>query len=174
LGREYTGYTCILSAVKDHISLEDLAHMKRILLDSCLVELTFKDPLSNKMEMILRGNSKSFNKNPEIVKKTMNKEDRYGHVVPLDTLICLLSPYLRHTTQTMVLKEDKNQCLCYDTSTTKKPTDIIMNQITPVAKEAPIIFGRVKIQLCIDIHNTRIDYPLAIILLAMGNVKTCF
>jgi hypothetical protein len=65
--------------------------MKRILLDGCPAELTFEEPLSNKMEMILRGNSKSFNENPEVVKKTMNKEDRYSHLVPLDILICLLS-----------------------------------------------------------------------------------
>jgi hypothetical protein len=71
----------------------------------------------------------------------MNKEDKYSHIVPLDILICLLSLYLRHTMQTMVLKEGKNQPLCYNASTTKKPTDIVMNQITPVAREAPITFG---------------------------------
>ncbi len=145
LGGEYAGYTRnihrTLSAVKDHISPEDLTHMKRIILDGCPAELTFEEPLSNKMEMISRGNSKSFNKNPEIVKKSMNKEHRYSHIVPLDILICLLSPYLRHTTQTMVLKEGKNPHLCYGASTTKKPTDIFMNQITPVAQEAPINLG---------------------------------
>jgi hypothetical protein len=66
LGGEYTGYTCnvhqTLSAVKDHISPEDLAHMKHILLDGCPAELTFKEPLSNKMDMISRGNSKSLKK----------------------------------------------------------------------------------------------------------------
>jgi hypothetical protein len=139
------------------MSPEDLAHMKRIILDGCPAELTFKDPLSNKMEMISRGDSKSFNKNPEIVKKTMNKEDRYSHVVPLDILICLLPPYLRHAMQTMVIKEGRNPCLCYDPSTTKKPTDIVMNQITLVAQEAPITFGRWKIQLYINIYNTRIS-----------------
>jgi hypothetical protein len=100
----------------------------------------FKEPLSNKMEMISRGNSKSFNDNPEIVKKTMNKEDRYSHVVSLDILICLLLSFLRHTTQTMVIKEDNNPHLCYDASTTKKPTDFVMNQVTPVAQEALITF----------------------------------
>jgi hypothetical protein len=178
LGGEYTGFTHVihqtLSVVKEHISPEHLALMKCILLDGCPSELTFKEPLNNKMEMILRGNSKSFNKNLKIVKKTMNKQDRYSHVVPLDILICLLSPYLRHTTQTMVLKEGKNPCPCYDASTTKKPTDIVMNQITPVAQEAPITFGRVKIQLYIDMYNTRISYPLAVIFLAMGNIKACF
>jgi hypothetical protein len=177
LGEEYTGYTCnvhrTLSAVKDHISPEGLAHMKQILLDSCPAELTFEEPLINKMELILRGNSKSFNKNLEIVKMTMNKEDRYSRVVPLDILICLLSPYLRHTMQTMVIKEGNNPHLCCDASTTMKPTDIVMNQITPVAQEAPITSGRVNIQLYIDIYNTRISYPLAVILLAMGNKKAC-
>jgi hypothetical protein len=112
--------------VKDHISPEDPAHIKWILLDGCPIELIFDLPLSNKMEMISRGNSKIFNKNPEIVKK-MNKEDRYSHVIPLDILICLLSPYLGHTMQIMVIKEVKNPFLCYDASSTKKPTDIVMN-----------------------------------------------
>jgi hypothetical protein len=178
LGGEYSGYTRnvhrTLSAVKDHISPDDLARMKQILLEGYPAEIPFKEPLSNKMEMISRGNSKIFNKNPEIVKKTNDKEDRYSHVVPLYILICLLSPYLRHTTQTMVLKEGKNPCLCYDASTTKKPTDIVTNQITTVAREAPITFGRVKIQLYIDIYNTRISYPLAVIFLAIGNIKACF
>jgi hypothetical protein len=99
------------------------------------------------METISRGNSKRFNDNPEIVKKTMNKEDRYSHIVFLDIPICLLLPYLRHTTQTMVIKEDKNPHLCYNASTTRKPTYIIMNQVTPVAREAQITFGKVNIQL---------------------------
>ncbi len=76
--------------------------------------------------------------------------------------------------QTMVIKEGKNSCLCYDASITKKPTNIVMNQITPVAPEAPITFGRVKIQLYIDVYNTTISYPLAVILLTMGNIETCF
>jgi hypothetical protein len=42
--------------VKDYIYPENLSHMKHILLDGCPAELTFEEPLSNKMEMILRGN----------------------------------------------------------------------------------------------------------------------
>jgi hypothetical protein len=87
--------------------------MKQILLDGFSAVLMFEKLISNKMEMILRGSSKSFNINPKIVKKTMNKEDGYCHGIPLDILICLLLPYLRPTTQTMVIKEDKNPCLCY-------------------------------------------------------------
>jgi hypothetical protein len=97
----------------------------------------------------------------------MNKEDRYSHLNTLDILICLLLTYLRCTTQTMVIKEGKNPCLCYNVSTTRKPTNIIMNQVTLVAREASITFGKVKIQLYINIYNTRIRYPPAIILLVM-------
>jgi hypothetical protein len=103
----------------------------------------------------------------------MNKEDWYSLIV-LGIQICLLSPYLMHTTQTMVLKEGKTPHLCYNASKTKKPPDNIMNHITLVAWEAPITFGRVKIQLYIDIYNTSISYPLAVIFLAMGDIKACF
>ncbi len=163
LGGEYTGYfqdvQKILQANRGNVSPKDLAHMERILLDGCPDELTFEEPLSNKMKMISRGNSKSFNKNPDIVKKTMNKEDRYIHVIPMDALICLLSPYLCHTNQTMLLRENNNPHLCYNATTTRKPTDIVINQITPVRHEAPITFGKVKQQLYANIYNTRISYP---------------
>jgi hypothetical protein len=63
LGGEYTGYSCniqkILLAVKDHFSHEDLAHMKLILLDESPAESILEEPLSNRLEMILRRSSKN-------------------------------------------------------------------------------------------------------------------
>ncbi len=47
----------------------------------------------------------------------------------------------------MVIKDNKNPHLCYNAWTTRKPTDIAMNQVTLVMQEAPITFGKVKIQL---------------------------
>jgi hypothetical protein len=44
-------------------------------------------------------------------KKTMNKEYRYSHLVPMDPLLCKLSPYLRHTMQIIVIKDGKNNCI---------------------------------------------------------------
>jgi hypothetical protein len=150
LGGEYTWYFQDVQrtpkAVRDHVSPKDLAHMERILSGGCPAELTFKEPLSNKMEMISQGNSKSFNENPEIVKKMTNKEDRYTHVNPMDVLIHLLSPYLQHATQTMVFNEDKSPHLCYNATTTRKPTNIVMNQVTPVRHKVPITFSKVKQQ----------------------------
>jgi hypothetical protein len=111
-------------------------------MDGCPAEIAFKEPLSNKIEMILRGNSKSFSNNLEIVKKTMNNEDRYSHVDPLDILICLLSPYLRHTTPTMVIKENKYPRLCYNASTGRKPTNIVMNQVAQLHERHQLPFEK--------------------------------
>jgi hypothetical protein len=55
-----------------------------------------------------------------------------------------------------------------------KPTDIVMNQITPVDQESPVTFGHVKLQIYIDTYNTRISYPTNIIIIALANIKACF
>jgi hypothetical protein len=112
MGGEYTGQHrdthSTLAAVRGHVSADDYAHMKWILLDGCPAQLNFEEPLSNKIKMIERGNSKSFNNNTALVLKTMNKEDRYSHLIPLDEIMCRFSPYCRHTTQTMVIKAGKS------------------------------------------------------------------
>jgi hypothetical protein len=77
MGGEYTGYhrdaKKTLVAVRPHVTAEDYNHIEWILLDGCPAELMFTEPLSNKLEMIRHGNSKSFNHHPELVKKAMNK-----------------------------------------------------------------------------------------------------
>jgi hypothetical protein len=175
---EYTGQHrdaySTLAAVKGHVSADDYKQMKRNLLDRCPAQLNVEEPLSNKIEMIDRGNSKSFNASTALVHKTMNKEDRHSHLIPLEEIMCRFSPYCRHTTQTMVIKARKNDGLCWDGSTTIKPVDIVMNQVTPVTCEAPITFSHVKTQLYINIYNTSVICPTFIILLAMADVKACF
>jgi hypothetical protein len=175
---KYTGQhwdvRCILDAVCDHVISDDYGHIKHILLDGCPAQLTFEEPSSNKLELISFCNSKSFVENLQLVQKTMNKEDRYSHLVPMDLLLCKLSPYLHHTMQSIVIKDDKNDCIEWDGLTVTRPTDIVMDQVTPVAQEAPVTFGHVKSQIYMDIYNTRISYPTATILLGLADVKACF
>jgi hypothetical protein len=104
----------------------------------------------------------------------MNKEDCYSHLVPMDPLLCKLSHYLHHTMQSIVIKDGKNDRIVWDGSTVTQPTDIVMNQVTPVAQEAPVTFGHVKSQIYTDIYNTRISYPTATILHGLADVKACF
>ncbi len=89
----------------------------------------------------------------------------------MDPILCKVLPYLRHTTQSIVIKEGKNDRIVWDGSTVLKPTDIVMNDITPVAKESPIAFGHVKMQIFIDIYNMRISYPNERILIALADIK---
>ncbi len=140
-----------LDAIQDHVTSDDYGHIKRILLVGCPSQLTFKEPLSNKLEFISSGNLKSFVENPQLVQKTMNKEDRYSHLVPIYLLLCKLSHYLHHTMQSIVIKDGKNNCIVWDGLTVTQPTDIVMNQVTPVAQEAPVTFSHVKSQIYMDI-----------------------
>ncbi len=104
----------------------------------------------------------------------MNKGDHYSHLVPMDPLLCKLSPYLHHTMHSMVIHDSKNDRILWDGSTVTQPTDIVMNQVTPVTQEAQVTFGHVKSQIYMDIYNMRISYPTATILLGLADVKACF
>ncbi len=92
----------------------------------------------------------------------------------MDSLLCKLSPYLCHTMQNIVIKVDKNNHIVWDGSTITQPTDIVMNLVTPVAQEAPVMLDYVKSQIYMDIYNTRISYPTATIFLGLADVKACF
>ncbi len=104
----------------------------------------------------------------------MNKEDRNSHLVLMDPLLCKLSPYLRHTMQSIVINDGKNNCIEWDGSTVTRLTDIVMNQVTPVAQEAPVMFGHVKSQIYTDIYNTCISNSTATILLCLAEANVCF
>ena len=79
MGGEYTGYHRDIqrtsAAVPPYITAKDCNHIEQILLDGCPAEIMFTEPLDNKLKIIRRGNSKSVNDNPDLVRKAMNKED---------------------------------------------------------------------------------------------------
>ncbi len=79
IGGKYNGYHCdvqrTLVAICPCIIAEDYNHTERILLDGCPAELMFTEPLDNKLKMIRQGNLKSFDDNPDLIRKAMNKED---------------------------------------------------------------------------------------------------
>jgi hypothetical protein len=76
--------------------------------------------------------------------------------------------------QSIVIKDGKNNCIVWNGSIVTRPTDIVMIQVTPVAQEAPVMFGHVKSQIYMDIYNTRISYPTATILLGLADIKALF
>jgi hypothetical protein len=104
----------------------------------------------------------------------MNKEDCYSHLVLMDLLLCKLSSCLHHTMQSIVIKDRWNNCIVWDGLTVTQPTDIVMNQVTPVTQEGPVTFCHVKSQIYMDIYNARISYPTATVFLGLADVKACF
>ena len=163
-----------INAVQGHVSAEDLKHMKRILLQGCPAKLAFTESAKSKRDMIDRGNQKNFVDNPDIVNKTLNKEERYNHLIPMHEVICLLSPYLRHTSQGLILKDGKSPRMVWDGSTKRTPLDNVLNEITSILDEAEITFGDTKRKFLTDLYNMRISYPDAMILLALADIKACF
>ncbi len=178
MGGEYTGYhrdvQRTLVAVHPYIIAEDYNHIEQILLDRCPAELMFTEPLDNKLKMIRQQNLKSFNDNLNLARKAMNKEDQYSHLMPINEDICCTSAYLCHTIQTVIMKPGKNDPIVWDGTTILLALDIVMNQVMPVTREAPIMFGHDKIQLYTNIYNTRVSHPNNVILLGMANIKACF
>jgi hypothetical protein len=81
LGGKYTSQHCNVQA-----TLLAVQNRIQIILEISPSQLKLDEPLSNKIEMINQGNSKSFNDNPDLVKKTMNKDNQYSHLIPLDEL----------------------------------------------------------------------------------------
>ncbi len=143
MGGEYTGYhrdvQRTLAAVRPYITAKDYNHIEQILLDSCPAELMLTEPLDNKLKMIRQGNSKSFNNNPDLVRKAMNKGDQYSHLMPINEDIYHASAYLCHTIQTVAMKIGKNNHIVWDGTTILLALDIMMNQVTTVTHEAPVI-----------------------------------
>ncbi len=96
---QYQDAHSTLAAVRGHVSADDYVHMEGILLNGCPAQLNFEEPLSSKIEMVECGNSKSFDANINPVSKTMNKEDRYSHLILLDEIMCRVS---LHTVATLL------------------------------------------------------------------------
>jgi len=121
MGGEYIGASRdvlrVIEAVKDLISDDDLFHLRQILLQGCPHKLQFEESFASKQVIMMRGNQKNFVDHPDIVRKTLNKEDRYSHLIPIDRILCLLSPYLRHTSQGIIIKDGKNPRAVWDGST---------------------------------------------------------
>ena len=103
MGGEYTGSSRdvrqILLEVRDHILPSDYDHLKRILTQGCPSQFRFDEELQNNHIMMNRGNLKSFVDKPDLVDKTMNKEDRYSHVIPLHQILLTYYTDVSHKAQ---------------------------------------------------------------------------
>ncbi len=122
----------------------------------------------------MKGNQATFKMYPEIVTKTMNKEDRHSHLLPVKLWVLHFSPWCRHTVQGMQVKPGKNPRVIFDASTKSHPHKVVLNEITTSEFEANITFGLAKLKLLQQIYNWRVSHPDSRIYLALADIMACF
>ena len=78
----------IVGAVRGLVSATDLKHIIRILKFGCPAKFNWEESAANKEAFILRGNNPTAKANKEMVQKTLNKEERNNHIIPLPAPFC--------------------------------------------------------------------------------------
>jgi hypothetical protein len=73
----------ILRDVLSHVNESDAAHIEWILTQGCPSRLSFEETSEMKAYIIKKCNQATFKMYPDIVTKTMNKEDRHSHLLPV-------------------------------------------------------------------------------------------
>ena len=178
LGGEYTGANRpvqeTLDAVRDHVSSSDYEHIKRVLLEGCPSVCALEESTESKLDIVRRGNQKNYQDNPEKTDKTLNKEDRYSHLLPIRSWLLGCSAYCRHTPLGYITKVGKNDRMVWDASTKRFIEDFVLNEHTPTDYEAEVTFGLVYRRFKILLFNMRVSFPDVDILLALADIKACF
>ena len=140
----------ILKKVSPYIKPEDARHIYRIITQGCPSLLIFEEDTMNKLTVIEKGNQQTFEAHPEVVAKTMNKEEKNSHVLPFRRWDFL--PFLRCTPQGMHKKNGKYRVI-FDSSTQTWMNKVVLNHVTMTEWEANIDFGKSKVNFLINIYN---------------------
>lgn len=164
----------ILQRIKEHIPTEDYDQIERILYDGCPAELSFEEENQSRLRSFERGNQPTYLRHPTKVLKAMNKEDKNSHVIPLDEDLAFFSPFCRHTPQGGIDKPSKSFRIVWDGSTKQRHDDVVLNDVTPTEKEAPITFGDTERRFDKDIYDYRVSFPTATMYLGFEDVASCF
>eukprot|EP00804_Cyclotella_cryptica_P005159 CCRYP_014223-RA/>CCRYP_014223-RA protein AED:0.33 eAED:-0.68 QI:0/-1/0/1/-1/1/1/0/338 len=191
LDGEYTGVPQdtpgILATLHPYIDHQDYTDIRRILSEGApakikmsysksnkMAKIKMSYSKSNKMQMLQLGNQRSVTKNKEIFAATINKEERYSHLVVLHFIFCRFLPWVHHVPQGMNIKNRKNPRLVWDGSTKMYPNDEVMNKDVDTTLEPEITFGNTLSNLLVEIYNQRISYPDQELWLCRADIKACF
>jgi len=162
LGGEYTGayrdIDLLQRKLSPHVSSDEMGQIIRILTTGYPADLTLDEYAASKALMIKHGNQQNFVMNKEKFRKTVNKEDRFSHLIPLPPWILECSPYCRHNSQGIIIKARKNDRVVWDASTKLAYDDLVLNEHTPIDDEAPITFGTTKMEFYIWVYKMRISF----------------
>jgi hypothetical protein len=143
-------------------------------MQGCPLQINFEETLDMKATIIEKGNQTTFKTYPEIVTKTMNKEDRHSHVLLVKLWVLHFSMWCQAMAQGMQVKPGKNPRVIFDASTKSYPHKVVLNEVTTTEFEANIDFGQAKIKLLTRIYNWRVANPKRKTYLALADITACF
>jgi hypothetical protein len=106
-----------------------------------------------KDETIALGNQQTFHMYPEVVTKTMNKEEKNSHLIALKLWVLYCSPWCRSTSQGIQIKPGHNPRIIWDGSMKTWALQWVLNEMTPTENEAMIDLGKAKMKLLVSIYN---------------------
>ncbi len=86
----------------------DVMHIERILTKGCPSSINFEVASDMKSFIMKKGNQATFKMYPEKVTKTMNKEVKHSHLLPVKLWVLNFSLWCHHTTQGILVKPGKN------------------------------------------------------------------
>ena len=120
-----------MGEVESVVTPEDYDHINRILTHGCPAMLRFDKQSDSKLRAMERGNQGTFNQNPKMLDKIINKEDRYSHVLPLHLWVCFQGANFQHNSHSLVIEEGTNPRLAWDGSTLYTTMHIVMHNMSP-------------------------------------------
>jgi hypothetical protein len=164
----------ILCNVLSHVDESDAARIEWILTQGCPSRLSFEETSEMKAYIIKKGNQATFKMYPDIVTKTMNKEDRYSHLLPVKLWVLHFTPWCHHTAQGMLVKPGLNPCIIFDALTKMYSHEVVLNDVTTTEFEANITFGVAKLKLLQQIYNWRVSHPTSKTYLTLADITACF
>jgi hypothetical protein len=161
---EYTGEhrdpKAVINYIHGHVSPQDEADVLRILTIGTPHKFVWTEPRANKLKQIEIGNQKSVTANEDEVRKTMNKEHKFSHILSCQEWVASISPYCRHNAQGMNLKKGKAR-LVWDASTIPQEAEwlTVLNRISETDGMPAVSYGTVQKQFMLDILDWRASFP---------------
>jgi hypothetical protein len=164
----------VVNNVLPYIDQQNVKHISWILTNGCPSYINFEEVSDMKSFIIEKGNHATFKMYPETVTKTMNKEDKHSHLLPLKFQVLHFLPWCCHTAQGMLIKPGKNPQVMFDASTKGSLHEVVLSEFTCTEFEANVDFGHAKMNLLCRIYNWRVSYLREIIFLALADITACF
>ena len=165
----------ILERIKPHATADDYDHIARILYDGCPAELSFDEANETRLRSFERGNQPTYHRHPKKARKAMNKEDKNSFTIPIHEDLAFFSPFCRSTPMGATSKSGSIDLrIVWDGSTKQFYHDVVLNEVTPTRREAPITFGATESCFDKDIYEYRVSYPNDTIYLGFEDVTSCY